>query len=417
MTLFRARATESFKYALLVQYDENDSEELDRFRRWSFGHENCGHVIAELVDAYKLLSEDQRYKDEWIWFQEPLRTKFNSEVVIQEQSMVLYEQECPHTLLFNHTSEEEAEMALSFEIAEKIDQIWIQIEKLRRMPINSIMEKEIRDRELDEKTQEYNALEFYYVWDSEIRGRGDPKPLTEDAQKRIADEALSYGFIGLGDLVYLLAADEQYQDFLLSLWKKYQCDVRGPLSPDVSIPRTRVGVWQAILFRWAHGMVGGIRDGLRPIPYLPLHCFDVKTGKYEKRDSKDFIELRVNGSEYISLEDLGKYLTDVVRLPLPRNLFPGASEPLNRQPSENVSNGLKATEVEREQHEDLETSATPYSSDDEDFIKGLRISVENDQEIVIQQPGKRKILYSYTKVGFRTAKKTWKDLLGILQDP
>ena len=28
-------------------------------------------------------------------------------------------------------------------------------------------EKEIRDRELDEKTQRYNELEFYYVWDSE----------------------------------------------------------------------------------------------------------------------------------------------------------------------------------------------------------------------------------------------------------
>jgi hypothetical protein len=73
--------------------------------------------------------------------------------------------------------------------------------------------------------------------------------------------------------------------------------------------------------------------------------------------------------------------------------------------------------VKKEKHEELEASSATPTSHDEDFIKGLKISVENDQEIVIQQPGKRKIFYNYTKVGFQTANKTWRDLLGILQDP
>jgi hypothetical protein len=102
---------------------------------------------------------------------------------------------------------------------------------------------------------------------------------------------------------------------------------------------------------------------------------------------------------------------------LPHMLFPGASESLNRPVSENTSNGPQITGVEKEKHEEVETSAAPPASRAEDFIKGLRISVENDHEIVIQQPGKPKIPYTYANVGFQTANKTWRDLLRILQDP
>ena len=415
--LFRARATESFKYVLLVQYDENDSQELERLRRWSFGHENCGHVIDELADAYKSLPEDWRHKDEWIWLDEPFKSEFCSEFIVPEQFIILYGQPDQEYIFRNPDIEAEKEFDESFHIKGKMDQKYIEIERLRRMPVNSMMEKKIRDEEMEEITQQYNELDFYYDWDSEIRGKCDPEPLTETGQKRIADEALSNRFIGLGDVVYLLAADEQYQGLLPGLWEKYQCDIRGPKCPDIFSAISRVAVWQALLFRWAHGMVGGIRGGLRPIPYLPLHCFDEKTGRYEKKDSKDFIERRDKGPEYISLEDLGKYLTDVVRVPLPHILFPGDSEPLNRALSENVNNRLQAIEVEKEKREEAKISAAPPTSRNEDFIKGLRISVENDQEIVIQQPGKRKILYDYTKVGFQTANKTWRDLVGILRDP
>ena len=108
------------------------------------------------------------------------------------------------------------------------------------------------------------------------------------------------------------------------------------------------------------------------------------------------------------MEDLGRYLTDIIRIPPPPILFPGATEPLDRPP---------VTEVKKENQEQLETSSTTPTTHDEDFIKGLMISVENDQEIVIQQPGKRKIHYNYTKVGFQTTNKTWKDLLDIFRDP
>jgi hypothetical protein len=414
--LFRARASETFKYVLLVQYDENDSDGSNRFRRWSFGHENCGHVIADLADAYKLLPQDGHHKDEWIWLEEPLKSEFCSEFIVPDQFVILYGQSEQGYLIRNPDIEAEMEFDESFQIKGKMDQIWIQIEKLRRMPVHSIREKEIRDREIDDKMQMYNELEFYHVWESVIKGKCEPEPLTEYGQERIADAALSSGFIGLWDLVYLLAADKRYQDLIPPLWKKYQCDVRGPKAPDVSTVGSRVGVWQVLLYRWAHGMSGGIRDGLRPIPYLPLHCFNERIGRYEKRDSKDFIERSNNGPEYVGLKDLGKYLTDVVRVPLPHILFPEASELLNGPQHEKFSYGL-VTGVEKEKHEEVETSAKRATSRDEDFIKGLRISVENDQEILIQQPSKPKIPYRYTKVGFQTANKTWRDLLEILKDP
>jgi hypothetical protein len=118
-----------------------------------------------------------------------------------------------------------------------------------------------------------------------------------------------------------LASDQQYEDLLPTLWHKYQCDLRGPKYPDTSSPKSRVGVWQTLLYRWAHGMVGGIRDGLKPMPYLPLHSFNRRTGRYEKGDSQDFIERTDFGQEYINLDDLKIYLKETIGIPLPSMLI------------------------------------------------------------------------------------------------
>lgn len=142
---------------------------------------------------------------------------------------------------------------------------------------------------------------------------------TEQGLNKIAEKAIRYREILVDHLVYILAAEEKYTALLPELWEKYHCTNRRSKPPE-----RFEAAWQTLLYRWALGMVEGAREQ-KPIDpyssrreYLPLYYFNEETEEHEKYDS-----LRTDHSKpLVKLDDLKKYFTETIEIPLPTRLFP-----------------------------------------------------------------------------------------------
>jgi hypothetical protein len=125
-------------------------------------------------------------------------------------------------------------------------------------------------------------------------------------------------YIALGLLPFVMAEDEQYsKDLLLELWKKYQCDRRGPKEPLTETYEDRVGTWHHLFERLAFGRVQGVPIKKSSPLYLPLYYFNDKEGALEKYD-----RTKNPGDPQVKLDDLKEYLTETIEIPLPGRLFP-----------------------------------------------------------------------------------------------
>lgn len=140
---------------------------------------------------------------------------------------------------------------------------------------------------------------------------------SEEWLKEITEDAISDGYIALDHLPYIMAKEEGYIGILPKRWIKYQLGLRGTKKPKFTTERDRIGPWQALFYRWAFGKVGGVRDRLKAISFLPVHSRNEVTGKLEEYDLES-----MDGVCYVKLDELGEYLTKIIKILLPPELFP-----------------------------------------------------------------------------------------------
>jgi hypothetical protein len=93
-------------YAFLVRYDENDPEEVKRFKRWTRGRDDCRHVIDQLAGAYKRHARDVARKNEWIWYEDVYEEGFCPDTLLNTQSIVLYDRNEPESPALETSSRE-----------------------------------------------------------------------------------------------------------------------------------------------------------------------------------------------------------------------------------------------------------------------------------------------------------------------
>jgi len=91
ITLFkyslRDRSSTS-EYAISATYDPEHPEAED-YLTWTFGNESCGHVIAQLADAYNG-NPPSNYEDNWIWFDDKPGEEDLNPFIVPEKKYVLY---------------------------------------------------------------------------------------------------------------------------------------------------------------------------------------------------------------------------------------------------------------------------------------------------------------------------------------
>ena len=164
----------------------------------------------------------------------------------------------------------------------------------------------------------------------EKKGTASKLVLNKKYLTQIARNSLFNGFIGLDEIVLVMAEDASYSDILYGLWSGFQCNLRSPVEDfDVESERESVEVyskgnaagrtrlWFDLLHRWAGLGVQGVRSGLADIKLLPLYKFDTSSGELRK---SQYLGREV-GVDYVRLEDLKGYLDDL-KLPSPSRLFP-----------------------------------------------------------------------------------------------
>lgn len=169
-----------------------------------------------------------------------------------------------------------------------------------------------------------------------------PKVLTEEWLKTTAEDAIAYGYIALDHLSCIMAEEADYTFALPKLWEKYQSDLRGAKEPEVTTERDRVGPWINLFYRWAFGMVQGVREGLESIPLLPIYRYNKDTGKLEERDSN-----RTDGT-HVKLDELAEYLAETIGMWLPPRLFPNHKDRIPRErPPEKIKmeEGIEGKEI------------------------------------------------------------------------
>lgn len=158
-----------------------------------------------------------------------------------------------------------------------------------------------------------------------IAAKDQPTILTAEWQDATAEKSRKRGWIYLDELPFLLAGDRAYDDLMPKLWTRYQLHLRGSKIPPYDTPGNRIEVWTKLFDRWAFGRVGRVPrtdsewySKLEAIPYIPLYRYDAKNGRLiEVEDRSDGSILYI-----VTLEDLRKYLTKIVEIPLPQALYP-----------------------------------------------------------------------------------------------
>lgn len=232
-----------------------------------------------------------------------------------------------------------------------------------------------------------------------------PKYLFAQWFDNIEKKAILNGFTPLVDLAYLMAVEENYSEILPLLWRFFECDLKGPeitnddlAGNDLENYKERFKIWFRLLQRWCgigsqpseHYSTPALWGRVGEIDYLPLYRRDALSVDLKRVDSDR------NESDLVKLNEFKEYVKNIERslkrdLPLPIKLFPIQAEP------------------------SLVTQKS-VSSDYETFIRSLRVSYENDEQIRIQEPNKPSHPYTYKSFGFNATGKTWNMFLQILQD-
>jgi hypothetical protein len=109
------------------------------------------------------------------------------------------------------------------------------------------------------------------------------------------EDAINYGYTTLDRLPSIMAKEKGYADIIPMLWEKYQCDLQGPKEPKVTTEQDRIITWQKLF---------------QAMPSLPFHSAAL------------IMELGTRVT-YIQLQELKKYFTETIKIPLPVRLFTG----------------------------------------------------------------------------------------------
>jgi len=139
--------------------------------------------------------------------------------------------------------------------------------------------------------------------------------------------------IEVHELVCVLAVDEKYTSLLPGIWQKFQLDFDGDNISDIDFPSDRVDIWSAILHRWTHNEVFGIkaqRGGPKKWDPLPLYNQDLSP--YDFKDGAD--------CAVIKLDDLHEWFTKKYKIPLPTKLFPDSKSEATSDQSDSPSGPL-----------------------------------------------------------------------------
>jgi len=138
-----------------------------------------------------------------------------------------------------------------------------------------------------------------------------------------AEKARRNGYIGIDELNYVLAVDEQYGDVLGVLWKQYQLNKRDKDVPKTDTARERLIVWQKLLSRLSFGLVAGISSGIKiESRYMQIHNFNEETGNFEPSTAWKYFNQHGHGAAFISLKEIKTYFAGILEIPLPSMLFP-----------------------------------------------------------------------------------------------
>jgi hypothetical protein len=170
----------------------------------------------------------------------------------------------------------------------------------------------------------------------------------------ISKEAVSNGFVGVSQLVFIMASDESYNEIL----KKIIIDRTDELveiggrfiggkfiSPKlISYYKSRIDIWDLFLKSWRKKH-HDLPESIAYLNYLPRYSIDPNTReleefdlndkfeqlKHEKQKKKsakltteDYREMNKivrNTARFIKLSELKKYFSDVIGIPLPSALF------------------------------------------------------------------------------------------------
>jgi hypothetical protein len=138
------------------------------------------------------------------------------------------------------------------------------------------------------------------------------------------ERAHQTGYIELNNLVWVMAFDDSYDEIILQLLKKYQCDKRLPEELN------RHDMWTHLLRRWSRvgfdklSVMPRKRGSLPAIQLIPHYQY--KTGTFIKKEPEFFDDYYRSGLSYIKLEEFKEYLTSCIKIGLPAAIFPNDDE-------------------------------------------------------------------------------------------
>lgn len=141
--------------------------------------------------------------------------------------------------------------------------------------------------------------------------------LSPENLNTIAEEAIFNRFIGLYDLVAVMAAEDNYVDIMPKLWKLFKCYNAKEGEIEADLCTMRIARWTVMLQLW-----GGFLTNSTLVRHLNLYYEDPVTAELRRCSSH-----QLRGQPYlIKLEDLKDYIKDIERackmiFPLPKRLF------------------------------------------------------------------------------------------------
>jgi hypothetical protein len=171
-----------------------------------------------------------------------------------------------------------------------------------------------------------------------------PLVLSIDRLKEAAGDAISYGYIDLGTLIYILTMDGQYPDEIIQhLWNKYHQGIRRQKDPS-----SRLSFWHMFMLALSLRKLrypNRIFNGLQGVPILPLSFLDEHAGKVVEFNR----EINPSGDgALVCLEELEKYFPAILKIPVPNLLFPHKNIGSSSRKGTNIHQGIKDNSQEWE---------------------------------------------------------------------
>ena len=233
--------------------------------------------------------------------------------------------------------------------------------------------------------------------------------LSEEQLNKISQRAKRDSAIKLQDLIYIMAADESYNDVLFKLWDIFDLneanripqvkygDGRLDINGNLKFKEDRAGAWWWVWTRLA--IITEINEfyfkDLPPvINSLPLYCFTrgelikVKDGNKKKEN------------HFVKLDDLEEFLNDIERkfaltVPLPSELFPNHKDRIS-------SRELPPEKIEPKEAIKYKDIMDKYKAKDFELIDIIRR--ELFEEFAFARDGYKAKLQPYSPASLRQIK-------------